>query len=130
MTPEELAEMAQGGRPYTPSENETAEARKELPKVVAPKPHNNGEKLYKKCPTCGQFTEVTSTMTQAQPFIPQQPQVINGRVVNQLILPIPQEVHPERPDRITSDEKTADGTPLVDAGWNEDTQRVPQTPVR
>jgi len=127
---EELKEMAQGGRPYSPQQNEVAEARKERPKVVAPKPHNNGEKLYKKCPTCGQFMEVSSTMTQPQLFVQQEPQVINGRIVNQLIQPMPQGVHQSRPDRIVSDEKDVDGTPLVDAHWNEGTEKLPLIPLK
>lgn len=129
MNESEMKEMAQGGVPYSPQQNDAAETRKAQPKIVVPKQHNNGEKLYKKCPTCGGFMEVSVNPTMASP-LPIMPQTINGRIVNQQILPMPQETHPPAPDRIVSDEKAADGTPLVDAHWNEDTQKIPQTPVR
>ena len=129
MNEDEIKQMSQGGVPYSPQQNDVAETRKAQPKIVVPKIRNNGEKLYKKCHTCGGCLEVSVSPAMASP-LPIMPQAINGRVVNQQIIPMPQETHPDRPDRIVSDEKAADGTPLVDAHWNEDSQRIPPTPVR
>ena len=47
--------MSQGGVPYTSQQNEQAK-QKPKPEV---KPGNNGEKLYRKCPTCGAFQEMS-----------------------------------------------------------------------
>lgn len=138
MNEDERAEMAKGGVPYTPQQNDTADARKAQPKIVVPKVHNNGEKLFKKCPTCGNFMEVNGPMapnlgqagTPNLGYAQGQPQTINGRIVNQQILSMPPETQNPSLDRIVSPEETPDGTPLVDAHWGEDNQRIPQTPVR
>ena len=122
MSPEELAEMSQGGRPYTPQQNETVENK---PKLVVPKPRNNGEKLYKKCPTCGQFTEVNKNLSSPEPMI--------SSPMNPYIRDYPQDTakRPASEGRITSDETTEDGQPLVDAKFNDKgISRIPNLPIR
>jgi len=136
LSEEELNEMKQGGIPYTPEQNEKV---KEQPKIVQKSVSNNGEKLYRKCPTCGQFMEVNSPIIATSPMNLGQPMTPNlgaaqSSPTNPYIRPYPvdkEKLKPPTDGRVVSDETTEEGTPLVDAHWNDaGAGRIPNTPIR
>lgn len=123
---EELKETQQGAKPYTSEQNEEIETKKQR---VTPqsqeKPQGNGFKYYRKCPTCGQMQEMGGNKPIAS-VLPNNPQIAQSHPLNPYIRPFPMNKpqHTGR-DRIISDEKDEQGKPLVEAGWNESTGRIP-----
>lgn len=119
---DERKEMAQGGIPYTSQQNEQVEQKPKIEPKIEPK--NNGEKLYHKCPTCGQFMEISSqfvspTSAQSQPMNP---------YIREF--PVDAAKRPPSPDKVTSDETDEQGNPLIEAKWNNTgAGRIPNTPI-